>query len=85
MGTGAGVNPKLRSKSNNPNMNLELDPDLKLTPPKNDLTLDSYGDKNLRWQQLQKYIISNSATYVWHTQEKDTNMEFTAENGADQQ
>ena len=29
-----------------------------------------YGDKNLRWQYLQKCIISTSATYICHTWEK---------------
>ena len=30
----------------------------------------SYGDKILRWEYLQKCIISTSATHIWHTCEK---------------
>ena len=50
-GTGAGdeMNHKLRSKSYNPNMDLELDPDPELTPQKLTSLWYSYGEKNLCW------------------------------------
>ena len=43
-----GVDPKLRSKSYDPNMDLELDPDPELHPP-NWPHFGTHGDKNLRW------------------------------------
>ena len=74
---------ELTLKRYNTNIDLEMDPE---TPPKITSPWYSYGDKNLRWQYMHKCKISASATYIWHTCEKVKNkMEFTAENGIDQE
>ena len=63
-----GLEPEMEEtlKRYNTNMGLEI----KWTPQKLTSLWYSYGDKNLRWQYLQKCIISTLATYVWHTCEK---------------
>ena len=44
-----------------------------VNPPKLTQLWYLYDDKNLRWQYLQKCIISTSATYIWHICEKVEN------------
>ena len=89
VGIGAkdGVDFKLMWKSYNPNMDLELDPDMELNPSQQ-LTSVWYscGDKTLEGSSYKKCTNGTSATYICHTHEKvlKKQTEFTAENGIDQ-
>ena len=71
IGAKDGVDFKLKWKSYNPNMNLELDPDMELNPSQQLTSVwYSYGDKTLDDSSYKKCIIGTSATYICHTHEK---------------
>ena len=65
-----GVDPKLRSKSYNTNMDLVLDLDPELNPPKLTSFCIHMVIKTLDGSSCKKFLISTSATYIWHTCEK---------------
>ena len=71
IGARDGVDFKLKWKSYNPNMDLELDPDMELNPSQQLTSVwYSYGDKTLDGSSYKKCIIGTSATYICHTHEK---------------
>ena len=74
------MDPKLRSKSYNPNMDLELIPEKNWPHFCSHMVI-----KTLDGSGCIKCIISTSATYIWHTHENIfKKMEFMPENGIDQ-